>query len=291
MAITAGLSEPGADGAPGWSRRRCAIARAAGAVLVGPNCLGIVDTGTEPPAQPRRAAGRATSPCSARAATSCSTWPRCSRTAGLGVARFVSRRQPGRPRRVVDLMRACVAHDGHPGGRGLRRGRGRRPGLRRRRARAASTPASRWSCSRPGRSEAAVRSAGLAHRLADQRLAGGRRGVRGRGRPPGGQPDPDGRPAGRRCSADRRMPGRPGRGAHRRRRPRRRSPPTRSPPSGWRRRCSASATRGALRGALWARLHRHQPGRPRRRRRAGPAELRARRSRRCWRPRRSTACC
>ena len=43
-----------------------------------------------PPAQPRRAAGRATWPCSARAATWCSTSPRCSQTAAWASSRFVS---------------------------------------------------------------------------------------------------------------------------------------------------------------------------------------------------------
>ena len=45
VAITAGLSEAGAEGAL-LEAEALAIARGAGTVLVGPNCLGIVDTTT-----------------------------------------------------------------------------------------------------------------------------------------------------------------------------------------------------------------------------------------------------
>ena len=44
VAITAGLSELGAEGALAEAEA-VAVARAGGAVLVGPNCLGIADTG------------------------------------------------------------------------------------------------------------------------------------------------------------------------------------------------------------------------------------------------------
>ena len=122
-----------------------AMARAAGAVLVGPNCLGIVDTSAGPAAQPTPSSRPATWPCSARAATWCSTSRRCCADRGLGVSRFVSLGNQA-DLTVVDLMHACVSHDGTRRRRRLHRGRGRRPRLRGRGPGAGDGRASRWCC-------------------------------------------------------------------------------------------------------------------------------------------------
>ena len=76
VVITAGLSELGADGALA-EQEVVRLARSAGAVLVGPNCIGVVDTARAAAADPRRAARRRRWRCSARAATWCSTSPTC----------------------------------------------------------------------------------------------------------------------------------------------------------------------------------------------------------------------
>ena len=123
-----------------------AVARAAGAVLVGPNCLGIADTGAglqlshavlpagrgrraqperQPGARPRGAARRA-------------------RPRDLAV-RLAG--QPGRPHRGRPDARLRRPRR-HPRGRDLRRGRRRRPRLRLGRAGAGRGRASRSCCSR-----------------------------------------------------------------------------------------------------------------------------------------------
>ena len=206
---------------------------------------------------------------------------------GLGVSRFVSVGNQA-DLGVVDLMAAVRGARRDPGRRGLRRGRRRRPGFRRRGPCAAGRRqaggAARARAQRGGRAQRR-----LPHRIADQLLVGGRRRLRGRGSAPGGPPDPAGRPARRAASAapDGRSPGG---GPHRR----------------WGARCRRG--RGALRGgaadavALRGGHHRarggavapgdaHQPGRPRRRRRAGPRQLCAGGSRCSWTPTRSTASC
>ncbi len=109
VVITAGFSELGAEGAR-LEQEAVAIARAAGAVLVGPNCLGVADTGTD------LQLSHAALPVGEVAVLSQSGNMVLDLGAlfverGLGVSRFVSlgnQAQLG----VVELMRSCVAHAG-----------------------------------------------------------------------------------------------------------------------------------------------------------------------------------
>ncbi|WP_051276073.1 acetate--CoA ligase family protein [Marmoricola sp. URHB0036] len=109
VAITAGLAELGAEGALAEAEA-VAVARAGGAVLVGPNCLGIADT----------AAGlqlsHAVLPAGEVAVLSQSGNLVLDLAAllaerGLGISRFVSLGNQA-DLTVVDLMRACVDHEG-----------------------------------------------------------------------------------------------------------------------------------------------------------------------------------
>jgi acyl-CoA synthetase (NDP forming) len=109
VAITAGLSELGAEGARAEAEA-VRLARAAGAVLVGPNCLGVADTGAGlqlchavlPPGEVAvlSQSGNLVLDLAALLAER-----------GLGVSRFVSLGNQAHLT-VVDLMRACVDHAG-----------------------------------------------------------------------------------------------------------------------------------------------------------------------------------
>ena len=109
VAITAGLSELGAEGALAEAEA-VAMARAAGAVLVGPNCLGIADTGAD------LQLSHAVLPAGEVAVLSQSGNLVLDLAAllaerGLGISRFVSLGNQA-DLTVVDLMHACVDHDG-----------------------------------------------------------------------------------------------------------------------------------------------------------------------------------
>jgi acyl-CoA synthetase (NDP forming) len=109
VGITAGLSETGPDGAR-IEAEAVAVARAGGAVLVGPNCLGIADTGTGVQLS------HAVLPAGEVAVLSQSGNLVLDLAAllaqrGLGISRFVSLGNQA-DLTVVDLMRACVDHEG-----------------------------------------------------------------------------------------------------------------------------------------------------------------------------------
>ncbi len=109
VVITAGLSELGAAGAL-VERAALEIARAAGIVMVGPNCLGLVDTGTSlqlshavlPPGDVTVLSQSGNVVLDLAALLE---------DRGLGVARFVSVGNQADVS-VVDLMASCVAHEG-----------------------------------------------------------------------------------------------------------------------------------------------------------------------------------
>ena len=109
VAITAGLAELGADGAR-VEAEAVAVARAAGAVLVGPNCLGIADTGAGlqlshaelPPG---------TVTVLSQSGNLVLDLAGLLVERGLGISRFVSVGNQADVT-VVDLMRASVDHDG-----------------------------------------------------------------------------------------------------------------------------------------------------------------------------------
>ena len=109
VAITAGLSEAGAEGAR-LEAEALAIARGAGAVLVGPNCLGIVDTTTG------LQLAHAVLPAGEVAVLSQSgnlvlDLAGLLADRGLGVSRFVSLGNQA-DLGVVDFLHACVDHEG-----------------------------------------------------------------------------------------------------------------------------------------------------------------------------------
>lgn len=109
VGITAGLSESGAEGAR-LEAEALAIARAAGAVLVGPNCLGVVDTTTGlqlahaelPPGDVAvlSQSGNLVLDLAGLLADR-----------GLGVSRFVSLGNQA-DLGLVDFLRACLDHKG-----------------------------------------------------------------------------------------------------------------------------------------------------------------------------------
>jgi acyl-CoA synthetase (NDP forming) len=109
VAITAGLSELGAEGARAEAEA-VALVRAAGAVLVGPNCLGIADTGAA------LQLSHAVLPPGEVAVLS-QSGNMVLDLAGLlaerdlGVSRFVSLGNQADVT-VVELMQACLDHDG-----------------------------------------------------------------------------------------------------------------------------------------------------------------------------------
>ncbi|HET6938659.1 MAG TPA: acetate--CoA ligase family protein [Nocardioides sp.] len=109
VAITAGLSESGPEGVR-VEAEALAIARGAGAVLLGPNCLGIVDTTTG------LQLAHAVLPAGDVAVLSQSgnlvlDLAGLLADRGLGVSRFVSLGNQA-DLGVVDFMHACVDHDG-----------------------------------------------------------------------------------------------------------------------------------------------------------------------------------
>ena len=109
VAITAGLSEAGFDGAR-LEAEGLAVARGAGAVLVGPNCLGVVDTTTG------LQLAHAVLPAGDVAVLSQSgnlvlDLAGLLADRGLGVSRFVSLGNQA-DLGVVDFMHASVAHEG-----------------------------------------------------------------------------------------------------------------------------------------------------------------------------------
>ena len=109
VGITAGLAELGAEGALAEAEA-VAVARAAGAVLVGPNCLGIADTGAD------LQLCHAVLPAGEVAVLSQSgnlvlDLAQLLVERGLGVSRFVSLGNQA-DLTVVDLMHACVDHEG-----------------------------------------------------------------------------------------------------------------------------------------------------------------------------------
>ena len=184
VAITAGLGEAGAEGR---AREDALIARIreAGAVLVGPNCLGLVDNTTATYLSSNQFAPGAWR-CSARAAISPSSSTGCCRHADSGISRFVSLGNQADVS-LVELIEACAADPATVGDRRLRRGLprrsrirrgGRRRGRRRNAGRGAGRRCEHRRCPRRP----------VAHRLADQRCRRDRRGLRGRRRDPGAAP-------------------------------------------------------------------------------------------------------
>ena len=111
VVITAGLSERDPAGAAAEQRGGRGWRDGAGAVLVGPNCIGLVDTSDRScSSRHDRAAGRRRG----RAQPERQPGARPRRTAarpGPGGVAVRLAGQPGGPRRLVDLMRACVDHD------------------------------------------------------------------------------------------------------------------------------------------------------------------------------------
>ncbi len=109
VGITAGLSELGADGARAEAEA-VAVVRAAGAVLVGPNCLGIADTGVDlqlchavlPPGEVAVLSQSGNLVLDLAGLLT---------ERGLGISRFVSLGNQA-DLTVVDLMHACLEHDG-----------------------------------------------------------------------------------------------------------------------------------------------------------------------------------
>lgn len=109
VAITAGLSELGEAGAR-LEAEVVAVARSAGAVLVGPNCLGIADTGTGLQLAHAVLPRGEVTVLSQSGNLVLDLAPLLAER-GLGVARFVSLGNQA-ALTVVDVMRACVDH--HP---------------------------------------------------------------------------------------------------------------------------------------------------------------------------------
>jgi acyl-CoA synthetase (NDP forming) len=109
VGITAGLSEAGAEGAR-LESEALAVVRDGGAVLLGPNCLGVVDTTTG------IQLAHAVLPAGDVAVLSQSgnlvlDLAGLLADRGLGVSRFVSLGNQA-DLGVVDLLQACVEHDG-----------------------------------------------------------------------------------------------------------------------------------------------------------------------------------
>jgi len=109
VAITAGLSETGGEGAR-VEAEALALVRAAGAVLVGPNCLGVVDTATD-----LQLAHAALPPGDVAVLSQSGNLvldlADLLAERGLGVSRFVSLGNQA-DLGLVDLLHACVDHDG-----------------------------------------------------------------------------------------------------------------------------------------------------------------------------------
>ena len=108
VAITAGLAELGPEGARVQSEAVARV-RAAGAVMVGPNCLGIDDTTTALQLSSETLAPGHVAVLS-QSGNMVIDLDDLLRGAGLGISRFVSLGNQA-DLTVVDLMRSCVAHD------------------------------------------------------------------------------------------------------------------------------------------------------------------------------------
>ncbi|RLV50770.1 CoA-binding protein [Nocardioides mangrovicus] len=109
VAITAGLAEMGADGAR-LEAEAVAVARAGGAVLVGPNCLGVADTGAGLQlGHARLPAGEVT--VLSQSGNLVLDLADLLAQRDLGVARFVSLGNQAQLT-VVEAMRGCLDHDG-----------------------------------------------------------------------------------------------------------------------------------------------------------------------------------
>ena len=182
VAITAGLGEAGAEGR---AREDALIARIrdAGAVLVGPNCLGLVDNTTATYLSSNQFAPGSVAVLS-QSGNLAIELDRLLVGARTGhISRFVSLGNQADVS-LVELIEACAADPATVGDRRLRRGLPRRPRIRR-------------GGRRRGRRRNAGRGAGrrcehrrrprrpVPHRLADQRCRRDRRGLRGRRRDPG----------------------------------------------------------------------------------------------------------
>ncbi len=109
VAVTAGLSEAGVDGAR-LEAEGVSLAQDAGAVLVGPNCLGVVDTTTGLHLAPVELPTGDVALLS-QSGNLALDLARLLADRGLGVSRFVSVGNQA-DLGVVDLMHACVAHEG-----------------------------------------------------------------------------------------------------------------------------------------------------------------------------------
>lgn len=109
VAITAGLAEAGPEGAR-WEAEAVAVARDAGAVLVGPNCLGLVDTTTGLHLAPGLLPPGDVAVLS-QSGNLVLDLAGLLVDRGLGISRFVSLGNQA-DLGVVDLMRACVDHTG-----------------------------------------------------------------------------------------------------------------------------------------------------------------------------------
>ena len=285
VAITAGLSEAGPEGAR-LEAEALAIARDAGAVLVGPNCLGIVDTTTG------LQLAHAVLPAGDVAVLSQSgnlvlDLAGLLADRGLGVSRFVSLGNQA-DLGVVDFLHACVGHDGTRAvavytedvvdGRAFLDA-----------ARALRDAGKPLVLLAPGRTEAAVRSAAShtgsltsSSMVIDAACAAvGAHRVR--------PPDPAGRPAGRpaRAAADARPPGRdPHRRGRARSGGRRRARRGRAADPGADRRGHRPSSRRRCGRRRRSPTRSTSPAPVSRTSRAMPGE-----SRPCSRPTRSTACC
>jgi acyl-CoA synthetase (NDP forming) len=108
VAITAGLAERGADGASVQAEAVRRV-RAAGAVLVGPNCAGVEDTSTGLQLSSEVLPPGHVAVLSQSGNMLIDVQDRL-RSAGLGISRFVSLGNQGDVT-VVDVMQSCLHHD------------------------------------------------------------------------------------------------------------------------------------------------------------------------------------
>jgi acyl-CoA synthetase (NDP forming) len=108
VAITAGLAESSADGAS-VQAEAVARVRAAGAVMVGPNCAGVEDTSTGLQLSSEVLVPGHVAVLSQSGNMLIDVQDRL-RTAGLGISRFVSLGNQG-DLTVVDVMESCLRHD------------------------------------------------------------------------------------------------------------------------------------------------------------------------------------
>ncbi len=268
VAIAAGLGELGPEGA----KRERAIAervRAAGALLVGPNCLGVFDAEAELELASNPVPSGPIGFVSQSGNIALETGLLLA-DVGLGYSRLVSVGNQADVD-VTEVVAALAAHDGTQRDRRLLRGFPRRPRVRRDCAH--RREAGRAPDGRPDRG-CGPRGA-VPHRSADERPRRGRRGMpRGRSAPRRHAP-----PA-RRCAAG------PRQQAARRAGAASASSATAAATAPSRATCSRGtalelpapstrSTQAALRIAAAGDGRDREPGRPGGRRRAGPAELRA----------------